>query len=131
MKFVFTVWEPIGTVEVEADTQQDAEIKVEENGLDAPSNGVVFDAGTDGQSQELRLEDILSDDKLKRAEALAGIEAEDVQRVAKDIFDTYLTDEQVIEALEAYPAEQEQDPTGSWDQVVEQTLYNHIEMENS
>jgi len=61
--------------------------------------------------------------ELQKAEREAGLQKEDVQSVATKIFKQDLTDKQVIEALEMYPFEQEQDPTGNWTEIMEQTLY--------
>ena len=50
---------------------------------------------------------------------------EDVLQVAKSINVT-LTDEQITEVLKIYPAEQEQDPTGTWNLVIENCIYQII-----
>ena len=51
------------------------------------------------------------------------IEKEDVLSVAKSLKVT-LTDEQVSEAINRYPAEQEEDPSGTWNLVVEKIIYD-------
>ena len=61
--------------------------------------------------------------RLQKAESNAGLQMEDVQRIAKDIFNKVLTEEQVIEALDLYPYEEAEDPTGNWTEIMEQTLY--------
>jgi len=48
---------------------------------------------------------------------------EDVLQVAQRL-DLPITLDQAREVLELYPAEQENDPTGTWDLVVENCLYN-------
>jgi len=61
--------------------------------------------------------------RLQKAESNAGLQEEDVQRIAKDIFNKVLTEEQVIEALDLYPYEEAEDSTGNWTEIMEQTLY--------
>jgi len=60
--------------------------------------------------------------RLHEAERVAELYRDDVQRIATETFKTELTEEQAIEALEMYPSEQEQDPTGTWDLVIEHVL---------
>ena len=62
--------------------------------------------------------------RLQKAESNAGLFWEDVQSIATDIFKVELTEDQIIEALELYPYEVEDDPTGDWTEIMEQTLYN-------
>ena len=47
------------------------------------------------------------------------IQASDVQSVAKRILKRELPKSDIDKVLEEYPHAQEQDPTGSWDLVVE------------
>ena len=51
------------------------------------------------------------------------ISEQDVYQVANDL-GIEITDDQVQQVLELYPAEQEQDPTANWDLVVEEIIYN-------
>jgi len=55
-----------------------------------------------------------------------AIDVEDVQRVAKDVFKRELTDEEVELVLEHYDGEEEADPTGTWDLIVEHCIYCYI-----
>jgi hypothetical protein len=48
---------------------------------------------------------------------------EDVLRVAQNL-DLPITLDQAREVIDMYPAEQENDPTATWDLVVENCLYN-------
>lgn len=52
--------------------------------------------------------------KLQKAEEKAGVQKEDIQRVATSIFKTDLTEEQVMQTLEEIPVEAKADPTGDW-----------------
>lgn len=61
-------------------------------------------------------------DKLEIAEDATGLSRVDVRQVGLDIFDTELTDEQVLDVLEHYDDYREQDPTGLWCQIIEQQL---------
>lgn len=54
--FLFEVWEPVGVITVEgAETVADAEEKVSEYGYDSKSDGISFEADSDGQEWELKL----------------------------------------------------------------------------
>lgn len=55
-----------------------------------------------------------------------GLTFEDVERVASSIGQR-LTEAEKTQVLEMYPSEQEQDPTGSWVEVIEQCIYNVID----
>lgn len=65
---------------------------------------------------------ILSDN-LKPAEDICPISADDVYRVANDLC-IGITDEQVHEVLDRYPSEQDEDPTATWNLVVENIIHN-------
>lgn len=53
------------------------------------------------------------------------ITKQDVINVANSINVT-LTDEQINTVLEMYPSEQEADPSGTWDLVIEHCIYQTI-----
>lgn len=52
------------------------------------------------------------------------IEKDDVILIAGKIGIPYLTDEQLNKIVAEYEVNQEQDPTATWDLVVEQQIYN-------
>jgi len=52
-----------------------------------------------------------------------SLTAEDVKSVAKSI-KVDLTDKQIVEVLKMYPAAQKEDPTGTWDLVIEQVIHD-------
>ena len=52
-----------------------------------------------------------------------GIEASDVYQVANDI-NIKLTEDEVNEVLLSYPSEQAEDPTATWNLVVEKIIYD-------
>ena len=54
MEYDFTVWEPVGTVTVEADSKEEAEEKVAYHGYDCQDEDIDFEAYADGQEWELR-----------------------------------------------------------------------------
>jgi len=63
--------------------------------------------------------------KLEIAEKKSkGLVKDDVLRVAKDLKMKKPNDEEVIRILTAYPSAQEDDPTGTWNLVIEDLLYN-------
>ena len=64
----------------------------------------------------------MSKSRWKKAEQAAGLSGEDVQGVATNVFKQTLTEEQIIKVLEAYPDEQESDPGGSWELVMEHII---------
>ena len=51
------------------------------------------------------------------------IQEEDVYRVANELC-MGLTDEQVASVIEQYPSEQKDDPSATWDLVVENIIHN-------
>ena len=51
------------------------------------------------------------------------ITEEDVYRVANSLC-IGITNEQVVEVLELYPSEQEEDPSATWDLVVENIIHH-------
>lgn len=53
---------------------------------------------------------------------IGHIEREDVIRVAESIGKT-LTEEQIDQVLEEYPSWEEQDPTATWNLIVEDLVY--------
>jgi hypothetical protein len=65
---------------------------------------------------------ILSDN-LKPAEDICPITAEDVEQVASSV-GYGVTDEQIQDVLRLYPTIQKEDPTATWNLVVEQCLCN-------
>jgi len=62
--------------------------------------------------------------RLVKAEKEAGLDADDIREVAKNVHNQTMTDEQVVQVLEEYPEEQELDPTGGWDLVVDDILHS-------
>jgi len=58
-----------------------------------------------------------------------GIKKEDVELVAKSL-NFKPTDEQIKDIISLYPSAQENDPTGTWDLVVENLLYE-LEVEQT
>jgi Ca2+-binding EF-hand superfamily protein len=52
----------------------------------------------------------------------AKIDKEDIKRIAKSIGKS-LTDEQVNQILEEYPNWEKQDPTATWNLIVEDLVY--------
>jgi len=62
--------------------------------------------------------------RIAKAEAEANLDAEDIREVAKNVHQKTMTDEQVAQVLEEYPEEQELDPTGGWDLVVNNILHS-------
>lgn len=50
---------------------------------------------------------------------------EDVKAVAKSL-KIELTDDQITQVMELYPSDQDQDPTATWDLVVENCIYQTI-----
>ena len=53
------------------------------------------------------------------------IDKEDVKRIATSINKT-LNDTQIEEVIERYPFEQQEDPSATWNLVVENTIYSVI-----
>ena len=58
------------------------------------------------------------------------IKPADVKTVAKDIFKRELTLDQIANVLKQYPSQQEEDPTGTWNLVVEHILHSIIDIDN-
>lgn len=54
MKHRFTVWQPIGFVEVEASSKDEAEEKIDECGYNSEDDGIEFEPYCDGQEYEIR-----------------------------------------------------------------------------
>ena len=59
----------------------------------------------------------------EEVEEAIEIDKDDVYKVANDLC-IGLTDEQVKEVLELYPSEQEEDPSATWNLVVENIIHN-------
>ena len=57
--------------------------------------------------------------KVKKAEKATGVSAKDVRKIAMDIFETQLTDDQIIGILEDYPNYVEMYPDWNWDNIIE------------
>jgi fructose-1,6-bisphosphatase/inositol monophosphatase family enzyme len=57
------------------------------------------------------------------------VSAIDVRNVANRI-NLAITDDQVMEVLEMYEGESENDPTGRWDSIVENCIYNVTQPDN-
>jgi len=55
------------------------------------------------------------------------IEKIDVEHVAHSL-NKKLTEKQINEVLEMYPAEQDNDPTTSWDLVIENCIYQILDI---
>jgi hypothetical protein len=55
------------------------------------------------------------------------IEKIDVEHVAHSL-NKKLTEKQINEVLEMYPAEQDNDPTASWDLVIENCIYQILDI---
>jgi hypothetical protein len=70
----------------------------------------------DEQSWDFKIE-------AEEVEEAIAIDIDDVYKVANDLC-IGLTDEQVKEVLELYPSEQEEDPSATWDLVVENIIHN-------
>jgi len=56
-----------------------------------------------------------------------AIEKIDVEHVAHSLNKT-LTEKQIDDVLKMYPAEQENDPTATWDLVIENCIYNILDL---
>jgi len=54
------------------------------------------------------------------------IQKEDVVQVATSIKQV-LTEQEIAEAIERYPFAEEQDPTGTWNLILEQVIYELID----
>ncbi len=54
-----------------------------------------------------------------------AITKEDVVQVATSIKQV-LTEQEITEAIERYPFEQEEDPSGTWNLVIEKIVYDLI-----
>lgn len=52
--FKFIVWEPVGYLEVDAESEEEATEKVEEYGYDDEDEGLRYCPESDGQEWELR-----------------------------------------------------------------------------
>ncbi|HUU88001.1 MAG TPA: hypothetical protein VMX17_09630 [Candidatus Glassbacteria bacterium] len=54
------------------------------------------------------------------------IQKEDVIQVATSI-KQILTEQEINEVIERYPSAEDQDPTGTWDLIVEQVIYEILD----
>lgn len=54
------------------------------------------------------------------------ITADDIKSVAKDI-DVKITKKHIAQILKEYPEAQKEDPTGTWDLVIENQIYNMLD----
>jgi hypothetical protein len=56
---------------------------------------------------------------------VSNIDREDVIRVAESLM-IPLTEDQINEVLHMYPHEEECDPSGTWDRIVENCIYQIV-----
>lgn len=85
-----------------------------DNVIDVPLNELSFD-------QLLYILGELENGRYNTPEKDSGLTKEDVIEVASSIGVT-LTDDQIDEVLEMYPSEQRNDPTGTWELIIEHCI---------